>query len=101
MLDRAFCRRSLKATAEGLNIAAAKLLTPSVVLLTAHRIIGKVLPTMIRMSSALVVIGVAALMTALQPALAAAPIPEVAGAAVPTLAPMLARITPGVVNIAV
>jgi len=35
------------------------------------------------------------------PAQAAAPIPEVGGAAVPSLAPMLARITPGVVNIAV
>ena len=35
------------------------------------------------------------------PAQAAAPIPEVAGAAVPSLAPMLARVTPGVVNIAV
>jgi Do/DeqQ family serine protease len=34
-------------------------------------------------------------------AFAAAPIPEVNGAAVPSLAPMLARITPGVVNIAV
>ena len=35
------------------------------------------------------------------PALAAAPIPEVGGGVVPSLAPMLARITPGVVNIAV
>ena len=35
------------------------------------------------------------------PARPAAPIPEVGGAAVPSLAPMLARITPGVVNIAV
>src|SRR5712691_10875107 len=56
---------------------------------------------MIRIPAALVGLGVAALMTPLQPALAAAPIPEVAGAAVPTLAPMLARVTPGVVNIAV
>jgi Do/DeqQ family serine protease len=35
------------------------------------------------------------------PAPAGAPIPEAAGAATPSLAPMLARITPGVVNIAV
>src|ERR1700682_1440328 len=52
--------------------------------------------------SALVLMsGVAACMPAADSALAAAPIPEVGGAAVPSLAPMLARITPGVVNIAV
>src|SRR6266568_5164256 len=56
--------------------------------------------------SALVMLGaVAALAPAAlpgaRPAMAAAPIPEVSGSAVPTLAPMLARITPGVVNIAV
>jgi Do/DeqQ family serine protease len=34
-------------------------------------------------------------------AIAAAPIPQVAGQTVPSLAPMLARVTPGVVNIAV
>ncbi|HZE46793.1 MAG TPA: Do family serine endopeptidase [Xanthobacteraceae bacterium] len=45
--------------------------------------------------------GVAACMPAADSALAAAPIPEVGGAAVPSLAPMLARVTPGVVNIAV
>src|SRR5438067_860408 len=45
--------------------------------------------------------GVAACMPAAESALAAAPIPEAAGGAGPSLAPMLARITPGVVNIAV
>jgi len=45
--------------------------------------------------------GVAACMPAADSALAAAPIPEIGGAPVPSLAPMLARITPGVVNIAV
>ncbi|HEX3954575.1 MAG TPA: Do family serine endopeptidase [Stellaceae bacterium] len=52
--------------------------------------------------SALILMGVAAIVAAdVRPAAAAAPIPEVGGAAVPSLAPMLARITPGVVNIAV
>src|SRR5438105_6462030 len=45
--------------------------------------------------------GVAACMPAAESALAAPPIPEAAGGAVPSLAPMLARVTPGVVNIAV
>jgi Do/DeqQ family serine protease len=51
--------------------------------------------------SALLVAGaVAATAPAPWPALAGAPIPEVGGV-VPTLAPMLARVTPGVVNVAV
>ena len=55
-----------------------------------------------RVLSALVLMsGVAALLPPLYPAFAAAPIPEVGGAAVPSLAPMLARVLPGVVNIAV
>jgi Do/DeqQ family serine protease len=45
--------------------------------------------------------GVAACMPAADSALAAAPIPDIGGAPVPSLAPMLARVTPGVVNIAV
>ena len=54
-----------------------------------------------RVLSALVLMsGVAALLPPLHPAIAAAPIPEVGGA-VPSLAPMLARVLPGVVNIAV
>ena len=54
-----------------------------------------------RVVSALVVLGgVAALVPLPLPAPAAAPIPEASGA-VPTLAPMLARTIPGVVNIAV
>ena len=54
-----------------------------------------------RVLSALVLMsGAASIMPAAHPAIAAAPIPEVGGA-VPTLAPMLARVTPGVVNIAV
>ena len=57
--------------------------------------------TMKRVLSALVLMsGVAAIACAPPPSIAAAPIPEVGGA-VPTLAPMLARVTPGVVNIAV
>jgi Do/DeqQ family serine protease len=71
-------------------------------LLPAPRTIRKVLSTMIRVLSALVVMGaVAALALGPQPAVAAGVIPEVGGGAVPTLAPMLSRITPGVVNIAV
>src|SRR5437588_235422 len=54
-----------------------------------------------RLLSALVLMsGVAVLMPAPSPAIAAGAIPEVGGA-VPTLAPMLARVTPGVINIAV
>ena len=57
---------------------------------------------MYRNLSALALMGaVAAMAPVPHPALAAAPIPEVGGAAVPSLAPMLSRITPGVVNIAV
>src|SRR5256885_1302320 len=67
---------------------------------------------MIRMLSALLAMGAVAAMVSLgvappgptpwaPPARAAAPIPEAGGALVPSLAPMLARITPGVVNIAV
>src|SRR5712692_7038089 len=61
---------------------------------------------MIRMLSALLVMSAVAAIAPLavaslaRPALAAAPIPEVGGT-VPSLAPMLSRITPGVVNIAV
>ena len=55
-----------------------------------------------RVLSALVLMsGVAAVACTPPPSLAAAPIPEAGGGAVPTLAPMLARVTPGVVNIAV
>ena len=55
-----------------------------------------------RVLSALVLMsGVAACMPAADSALAAAPIPEIGGGAVPSLAPMLSRVTPGVVNIAV
>src|SRR4029077_17801460 len=58
--------------------------------------------TMIRMLSALLAMGaVAVIAPPPRLTLAAAPIPEVSGAVVPSLAPMLARITPGVVNIAV
>jgi Do/DeqQ family serine protease len=54
-----------------------------------------------RLLSALVLMsGVAMLMPAPSPVIAAGAIPEVGGA-VPTLAPMLARVTPGVINIAV
>ncbi len=59
----------------------------------------KVLTAMNRILSALMLLGAAAFASAPHPALAGAPIPEATG--IPTLAPMLARITPGVVNIAV
>jgi Do/DeqQ family serine protease len=51
-----------------------------------------------RFVSALVLVGAAAFAN---PGFAAAPIPEFSGGAVPSLAPMLTVITPGVVNIAV
>src|SRR5829696_121389 len=55
-----------------------------------------------RIWSALLVSGaIAAFAPWAEPAVAAAPLPQAAGGAVPSLAPMLARITPGVVNIAV
>src|SRR5215208_23939 len=55
-----------------------------------------------RTLSALIVSGaIAAFAPVCEPAQAAAPLPQAAGGAVPSLAPMLARITPGVVNIAV
>src|SRR5690348_15107654 len=61
----------------------------------------KVFSAMNRILSAFVAFGVAAVLApSSPPVLAAAPIPEVSGA-VPTLAPMLARTIPGVVNIAV
>jgi Do/DeqQ family serine protease len=57
---------------------------------------------MYRILSALALVGgVAAIAPVPPPVLAAAPIPEAGGTAVPSLAPMLSRITPGVVNIAV
>src|SRR5438128_7053242 len=55
-----------------------------------------------RVLSALLVTGAALAVAPLpQPATAAAAIPEVGGAPVPSLAPMLSKVTPGVVNIAV
>jgi Do/DeqQ family serine protease len=59
------------------------------------RTMNRILPTLVLLS------GVALLMPEPHPALAAAPIPEIGGGAVPSLAPMLARVLPGVVNIAV
>ena len=68
----------------------------------AQRIIHKVPPTMQRILSAALVLGSAVVaLCGPQAGFAAAPIPEVGGSTVPSLAPMLARITPGVVNIAV
>jgi serine protease Do len=64
--------------------------------------ICKVLAAMKRVLSALVLMsGAAVVMPTPHPAFAAAPIPEIGGAAVPSLAPMLARITPGVVGVSV
>jgi Do/DeqQ family serine protease len=91
----------LKAPLGGLNIASAKLFKLLAVVCDGARIIRKVLPTMHRILSALVVMSaLGAVAFAPSAAIAAAPIPEVGGA-VPSLAPMLARVTPGVVNIAV
>jgi Do/DeqQ family serine protease len=91
----------LKASLGGLNIAATKLFILLAVVPDGARIIRKVPATMNRILSALVVVGaLGAVASAPSSAIAAGPIPEVGGA-VPTLAPMLARITPGVVNIAV
>jgi Do/DeqQ family serine protease len=64
--------------------------------------ICKVLAAMKRVLSALVLMsGAAVVMPTPHSAFAAAPIPEIGGAAVPSLAPMLARITPGVVGVSV
>jgi Do/DeqQ family serine protease len=54
-----------------------------------------------RLFSALVLVGGIAAVAAVHPLSAAAPIPEFAGGVVPSLAPMLKSVTPGVVNIAV
>ena len=92
----------LEGLARRFKYAALKMFISRVVLLAPHRTIRKVLSTMIRILSALVMMGaVAAIAPAPQPALAAGVIPDIGGAAVPSLAPMLTRITPGVVNIAV
>src|SRR5947209_3106399 len=57
---------------------------------------NRILPTLVLLS------GAALLAPATSPALAAPPIPaELGGTPVPSLAPMLAKVTPGVVNIAV
>jgi Do/DeqQ family serine protease len=63
---------------------------------------SKVHTSMKRVFSALVVSGGIALIAAASPAvLAGAPIPEMGGAPVQTLAPVVSRITPGVVGISV
>jgi Do/DeqQ family serine protease len=91
----------LKGSLRGLNIAATKLFILLAVVPDGARMILKVPSTMNRILSALVVMSALGAIPAAPPsAIAAAPIPE-AGGAVPSLAPMLARITPGVVNIAV
>jgi Do/DeqQ family serine protease len=54
-----------------------------------------------RVLSALVLLSGVAVFASPPAALAAAPIPETGGAVVPSLAPMLIKVTPGVVNIAV
>jgi Do/DeqQ family serine protease len=91
----------LKGSLDSLNITATKLFILLAVVPDGARMILKVPSTMNRILSALVVMGaLGAIPSAPSTAIAAAPIPE-AGGAVPSLAPMLARITPGVVNIAV
>src|SRR5579872_4838537 len=80
------------------------------IILTARRFFSVVacihdrIRGMKRLFSALVLVGgIAAIVavTAVRPLSAAAPIPEFAGGVVPSLAPMLKSVTPGVVNIAV
>jgi len=98
--------RFLKRRRPGLNIAAVQLFAIGAVLLTACCIIRKVFRPMKPIRSALVILGAIALLAPASRAepglvLTGAPIPEISGAAVPSLAPMVARITPGVVNIAV
>src|SRR5215469_5460683 len=90
----------LKPSRRGLHIERVKPFAWRLVLPMAQ--LSRMVPsTMKRVLSALVLMsGVAAIACAPPPSIAAAPIPEVGGA-VPTLAPMLARVTPGVVNIAV
>jgi Do/DeqQ family serine protease len=91
----------LKPSRAGLNIEAVKLFVRRPVLPVA-RVLCRVLTTMNRVFSAFVLMsGVAACMPAADSALAAAPIPDIGGGPVPSLAPMLSRVTPGVVNIAV
>jgi S1-C subfamily serine protease len=91
----------LKASLGGLNIGTAKLFIFPAVVPDGARIIRKVFPTMNRILSALVMMGALGVVASAPPsAIAAAPIPDIGGA-VPSLAPMLARVTPGVVNIAV
>ena len=88
----------LKGLRSGLHIQGVKLFVRRLVLPMAQ-IVPQGSHEMKRVLSALVLMsGVAAIMPA--PAIAAGAIPEVGGA-VPTLAPMLARVTPGVINIAV
>src|SRR5580704_10722696 len=93
---------ALKRSRSGLNIDIVKLFGGRPVLPVAPAAICKVLAAMKRVLSALVLMsGAAVVMPAPHPAFAAAPIPEIGGAAVPSLAPMLARITPGVVGVSV
>ena len=93
---------ALKRSRSGLNIDIVKLFGGRPVLPVAPVAICKVLAAMKRVLSALVLMsGAAVVMPAPHPAFAAAPIPEIGGAAVPSLAPMLARITPGVVGVSV
>jgi Do/DeqQ family serine protease len=62
----------------------------------------KVLTTMKRVLSALVVSGAIALVSAVPwPSFAGAPIPEVGGAPLQSIAPIVSRVTPGVVGISV
>src|SRR4051812_14648254 len=101
MREREPARRSLKPSRASLNSAGGKLFISGAVLLTAHASSAG-LQHMNRILAALIVSGALAAFAPLaEPAAAAAPLPQAAGGAVPSLAPMLARITPGVVNIAV
>jgi len=88
----------LKASSNGLDNTRGNYSCGAV--LNGHRAISfKAFGTMKKVLSALVLIsGVAAFAPV---GFAAAPVPEFTGGVVPSLAPMLANVTPGVVNIAV
>src|ERR1700739_2570821 len=61
----------------------------------------RVITAMMRVLSAVVLSGGITLTGTLSPVLAGAPIPEVGGAPMQTIAPVVSRVTPGVVGISV
>src|SRR5215469_14025179 len=95
-MRQVLARPALKAPRADLHISARKLLVPPS---WTHSSVRKVSFVMKPALWSLLLLGGVSL-APLPPVFAAAPIPEVTGA-VPSLAPMLARITPGVVGVSV